>query len=124
MNIRLHKNARTTPAIRREIQAATGSDYELAERFGVKNTGQNALSLDESRWRGETPGGAVDSPGFPRVPANIRAVSTLPTRNGRSKPYASSRTRLTSTRPTTHSTIASNRSRSSACPLCTRSSVM
>jgi len=35
MNIRLHKNARTTPAIRREIQAATGSDYELAERFGV-----------------------------------------------------------------------------------------
>ena len=35
MNIRLHKNARTTPAIRREIQEATGSDYELAERFGV-----------------------------------------------------------------------------------------
>lgn len=35
MNIRLHKNARTTPAIRREIQQATGSDYELAERFGV-----------------------------------------------------------------------------------------
>lgn len=35
MNIRLHKNARTTPAMRREIQAATGSDYELAERFGV-----------------------------------------------------------------------------------------
>lgn len=35
MNIRLHKNARTTPAIRREIQAATGNDYELAERFGV-----------------------------------------------------------------------------------------
>ena len=35
MNIRLHKNARTTPAIRREIQAATGSDYELAEGFGV-----------------------------------------------------------------------------------------
>ncbi len=35
MNIRLHKNARTTPAIRREIQQATGSDYALAERFGV-----------------------------------------------------------------------------------------
>lgn len=35
MNIRLHKNARTTPAIRREIQQATGSDYELAERFAV-----------------------------------------------------------------------------------------
>lgn len=29
------KNARTTPAIHRDIQAATGSDYELAERFGV-----------------------------------------------------------------------------------------
>jgi DNA-binding GntR family transcriptional regulator len=35
MNIRLHKNARTTPATRREIQQASGSDYELAERFGV-----------------------------------------------------------------------------------------
>jgi transposase InsO family protein len=35
LNIRLHKNARTTPAIRKEIQDAVGSDYELAERFGV-----------------------------------------------------------------------------------------
>ena len=35
MNIRLHKNARTTPGIRREIQQARGSDYELAEPFGV-----------------------------------------------------------------------------------------
>jgi transposase-like protein len=35
MNNRLHKNARTPPAIRRETQAATGSDYEQAERFGV-----------------------------------------------------------------------------------------
>lgn len=35
MNIRLHKNARTTPAIRREIQEAVGSDYAVAERFGV-----------------------------------------------------------------------------------------
>ena len=30
MNIRLHKNARTTPATRREIQQASGSDYEPA----------------------------------------------------------------------------------------------
>ena len=35
MLITLHKNARTTPATRAEIQGATGSDYELAERFGV-----------------------------------------------------------------------------------------
>jgi hypothetical protein len=34
MNIRLHKNARTTPSTRREIQHASGSGYELAERFG------------------------------------------------------------------------------------------
>jgi len=33
MNIRLHKNARTTPAIRRELQAqpASVTDKELAE---------------------------------------------------------------------------------------------
>ena len=35
MLIALHKNATTTPAIRAAIQSATGSDYELAERFGV-----------------------------------------------------------------------------------------
>jgi transposase InsO family protein len=35
MRIALHKNATTTPATRRAIQKATGSDYELAERFGV-----------------------------------------------------------------------------------------
>jgi len=34
MNVRLHENARTTPETCREIQAATGSDYELAGRFG------------------------------------------------------------------------------------------
>ena len=35
MLITLHKNARTTPAIRAAIQAAEGSDYELARRFKV-----------------------------------------------------------------------------------------
>jgi len=35
MNIRLHKNARTTPGIRREIQQTLGSDRALAECFGV-----------------------------------------------------------------------------------------
>jgi hypothetical protein len=35
MLIDLHKNATTTPAIRAAIQKASGSDYELAERFGV-----------------------------------------------------------------------------------------
>ncbi|SDD91857.1 hypothetical protein [Aquimonas voraii] len=48
MNIRLHKNARTTPVIRRDIQQPTGSDYELAERFGV--------TRDTIRkWRKRTP---------------------------------------------------------------------
>jgi transposase InsO family protein len=45
MLIALHKNATTTPAIRAEIQRASGSDYELAARFGV--------SRDTIRkWRG------------------------------------------------------------------------
>lgn len=35
MLLALHKNATTTPATRAAIQSATGSDYELAERFGV-----------------------------------------------------------------------------------------
>jgi transcriptional regulator with XRE-family HTH domain len=35
MLITLHKNATTTPAIRTAIRKAKGSDYELAERFGV-----------------------------------------------------------------------------------------
>lgn len=35
MLIALHKNATNTPAIRAEIQSATGSDYELAGQFNV-----------------------------------------------------------------------------------------
>ena len=35
MLIALHKNATTTPAIRAAIQAASGSDYELARQFNV-----------------------------------------------------------------------------------------
>jgi len=35
MIIRLHKQARTTPAIRAEIQAATGTNVELAARYNV-----------------------------------------------------------------------------------------
>ena len=35
MVIRLHKNARTTPAIRREIQTSTLPIRELAERYGL-----------------------------------------------------------------------------------------
>ena len=35
MLIALHKNATTTPATRLAIQQASGSDYELAERFNV-----------------------------------------------------------------------------------------
>jgi len=35
MNIRLHKNARSTPAIRLEIQRSTESDYALAARLGL-----------------------------------------------------------------------------------------
>lgn len=35
MLIALHKNATTTPATRAALQAATGSDYELAVQYGV-----------------------------------------------------------------------------------------
>ncbi len=35
MIVRLHKQARTTPAIRAEIQAASGTHVELAQRFNV-----------------------------------------------------------------------------------------
>lgn len=35
MLVKLHKNATTTPAIRKLIQTAEGSDYELARRFKV-----------------------------------------------------------------------------------------
>src|SRR5512137_660532 len=35
MNIRLHNQARTTPAVRREIQASTLSDRQLARKHGL-----------------------------------------------------------------------------------------
>jgi transposase InsO family protein len=35
MNITLHKNARTTPAVRAELQRSTGTTDELARRHGV-----------------------------------------------------------------------------------------
>ncbi len=35
MSIRLHSQARTTPAIRREIQASTLSDRQLARKHGL-----------------------------------------------------------------------------------------
>jgi len=35
MVIRLHKNARTTPAVRRELQTAEGSNKVLAKRYNV-----------------------------------------------------------------------------------------
>ena len=37
MVIRLHKNARTTPAIRRELQSSTLPTRELAERYGLSH---------------------------------------------------------------------------------------
>ena len=33
MNLNLHRNARTTPAIRRELQTSTKSDRELAREY-------------------------------------------------------------------------------------------
>jgi len=44
MNIRLHKNARTTPAIRRELQASSLSSNELARRYHL-----NRLTV--AKWR-------------------------------------------------------------------------
>ncbi len=38
MNIRLHKRARTTPAVREEIRASGLSEYKLAEKYGVSRT--------------------------------------------------------------------------------------
>jgi transposase-like protein len=38
MHIKLHKNARTTPAIRREIQASSLSASQLAARHGITKT--------------------------------------------------------------------------------------
>ena len=35
MNIAPHKNARTTPAVRKEIQQSTASERELAQRYGL-----------------------------------------------------------------------------------------
>ena len=35
MNIRLHRNATTTPRIRRQIQQSNESVVELARRYGV-----------------------------------------------------------------------------------------
>lgn len=35
MNINLHKNARTTPTVRKEIRESTASERELAERYGL-----------------------------------------------------------------------------------------
>jgi hypothetical protein len=35
MHIRLHKNARTTPAVRREIQQSAQSDRALAQQYGI-----------------------------------------------------------------------------------------
>lgn len=49
MNIRLHKQARTTPAIRAELQAATGTTAELAARYGL-----SWKTVD--RWRHATDG--------------------------------------------------------------------
>ncbi|GAB0149720.1 hypothetical protein McPS_24600 [Marichromatium sp. PS1] len=44
MDIRLHKNARTTPAIRRELQASTLPTKVLAARY-------NLSPLTVRKWR-------------------------------------------------------------------------
>ena len=47
MQITLHKNARTTPAIRKEIQASTLSSNKLAAKYGIRK----ATVL---KWRNST----------------------------------------------------------------------
>jgi transposase InsO family protein len=47
MNIRLHSQARTTPAIRREIQASTLSDRQLSRKHGLTRA-------TVRKWRGRT----------------------------------------------------------------------
>jgi hypothetical protein len=45
MNLNLHRNARTTPAIRRELQASTQSDCELGREYQL-----NRATV--RKWRG------------------------------------------------------------------------
>jgi len=47
MNITLHKNARTTPLIRKEIQSSSCSTRELSKRYNI--TEQTVL-----KWRKRT----------------------------------------------------------------------
>lgn len=49
MNIKLHKNATTTPAIRKQIREAQGSEASIARRFGVTPS-------TVRRWRGRATG--------------------------------------------------------------------
>ena len=58
MNLNLHRNARTTPAIRRELQTSTKSDRELAREYQL-NRGT------VRKWRGR--GGKCAS-GCPVIP--------------------------------------------------------
>jgi transposase len=53
MLIHLHKNATTTPATRRAIQQASGTDAELAAQFGV-----GRLTIRKWRKRGTTEDGS------------------------------------------------------------------
>ena len=55
MHIQLHKNARTTPAIRAEMQQSSLSERQLAERFNVSRTTarkwKNRDSVDDKSHR-------------------------------------------------------------------------
>jgi transposase InsO family protein len=56
MLIALHKNATTTPAIRRALQKATGSDYELAEQYSLtRQTVRKWRARDSVQDKSHTP---------------------------------------------------------------------
>ena len=56
MQLRLHKNARTTPAIRRELRASTLPIAELARRYGLsKPTVRKWRRREDSADRSHTP---------------------------------------------------------------------
>jgi DNA-binding GntR family transcriptional regulator len=46
MHIHLHKNARTTPAVRQDIRRSTLSERALARQYGISRT-------TARKWQGE-----------------------------------------------------------------------
>ena len=66
MQVSLHKCSRTTPAIRAELRAATGSDAELARRY-------NLSRMTVRKWRNR-----CDSADRPHIPHRLQTTLSPP----------------------------------------------